>query len=319
MENKQNGMKRPADDKDDSESSEDEFPDEEESETDSECEAGDSNKNINVEFEAQTPMEKDFHGIKRLLERLFLMQHVDLSELADVIISQSDIGSTIKLAPEDEEEDGDDSSAEEEVYGVSTVLSMTQHSDKPCMQEIKKGVLSKCKSNAPDKLEQFRTLFESKNIGLLINERFINIPPQFAVPLHQSLRAEFEETVASEDQSIANAFKFDYLLIISKTLQMTESPDGAGNSSNKQEKKTKKKKKADYNKEVEYTNIEEELFHGACEVSFRYSVTEATGLAIGGTWDIGGQLSKPHRTVMLVPEVKWKGIVEGIEDLIGVA
>jgi len=320
METKQNGKKRPAGkDAEDESSSEDEFPDEQ---SDSDTEEADdvSNKNINVEFEAQTPMDKDFHGIKQLLERLFVTQHIDVSQLADLIISQNHLGSTIKLVPDDDEEDreGDAGDDEEEVFGVSTVLAMSQHSDKACVQEIKKGLLSKCKSNAPDTLESFRTILETKKVGLFVNERFINIPAQFAVPLHHSLREEFEETVACDDTSVANHFKLDYLLIISKTLQMTESPDGSSDAgvSSKQEKKSKKKKK-ELDKEVEYTNIEEELFHAASEVSFGYSVTEATGLAIGGTWDVGGQLAKPQRTVMLVPELKWKKVLQEIEELIG--
>ena len=79
-----------------SDSSEDEFPGEEESE-DSDSELGDG-ENIQVDLEARTPLEKDFHGIRQLLGRLFVMIHVDASELADVIIAQDDLGSTIKVS-----------------------------------------------------------------------------------------------------------------------------------------------------------------------------------------------------------------------------
>jgi len=303
-ESRQNGTKRPANgQEDDDDSSEDEFPDEEVSDSETEL---DEEEKINMDLEAQTPVENDFHGIKQLLTRLFLMLPVDASELTDMIIAQTEIGSTIKVAPADEEEEekeADDS--EDEVYGITTMINMKQHSDKNCIKELKKSVLSKCKANAPDKLSDLQNILDTKNIGFLINERFINIPPQFAVPMHQSLRHEVDEHIAAQD----NVSPFDYLLMISKTLQLTDHPDPKLGGA----QKTKKAKKTT---EIEYTNVEEELFHVASEISFEYSVTEATGLAVGGSWDVGSQHAKPYRTVMLVPGARWKDIVDSVEELI---
>jgi len=309
---KPNGTKRPANEGEEEEdTSEDEFPGEEDSETESETELDDDEK-VQMELEAQTPVENDFHGIKQLLTRLFLMLHVDASELSDMIIAQTNIGSTIKVAPDDydEEEDKEAEADDDNVYGITTIISMKQHSDRSCIQELKKGVLSKCKSNAPDKLSDLQKILDTKNVGFLINERFINIPPQFAVPMHKSLRNEVEEDIATQDN--ASSLKFDYLLMISKTLQLTDHPDpnvGGSNNSHASAKRAKKN-------EMEYTNVEEELFHVASEMSFEYSVTEATGLAVGGNWDVGSQHAKPYRTVMLVPGGRWKGIVDSVEELI---
>jgi len=290
-----------------SDSSEDEFPGEEESE-DSDSELGEE-ENIQVDLEARTPLEKDFHGIRQLLGRLFVMIHVDASELADVIIAQDDLGSTIKVADEEDEESGTSEKTdqeEQEVYGISSLINLKQHNEKQFVQQLKKSVLSKCKSSTPDQLAKFQNILDTKNVGFLINERFINIPPQFAVPLHRSLYEESKEHTAAQN--------LDYLLLISKTMKLTEHPEAAAAAaSNTEPKGAKRAKKSET---MEWTNVEEELFHVASEVSFDYSVTEATGLAIGGSWDQGSQYAKPSRTVMLVPAERWAGVVEGVEELI---
>jgi len=259
-------------------------------------------QHINIEFEAQTPVEEDFHGIKQLLIRSFLLQHVDLSELTDLLISQTNVGSTVKIVDDEENE----------VYGITSILSLKKHEEKSCVKDLKKGLLTKCKSSAADKCHNFETILEKKNVGFIINERFINVPPQIAVPFHKSLRTEVEEAI-SEDSS----FNFDYLLLVSKTLKPTKLPDTAQGSGGTSKSKKKKKKRQEMNPdEIEYTNFEDEMFHKACEISFSYSVTEATGLAIGGSWDFGDQLMNTYRTVMLIPQTKWKQIINDVEGLL---
>jgi len=294
---KANGMKREMDVSSSEESSSD-------SEANSDEEMECREEDINIEFEAQTPVETDFHGIKQLLMRLFVLFHMDLSELTDLFLSQTNVGSTIKVV--DDEED--------EIYGINSVISLKKHEDKACVKELKKNILTKCKGVASDDSQKLEAIFDKYNVGFVINERFINIPPQIALPFHKSLRAEVDEA-ASEDTT----FNFDYLLLISKTLQETSVPgnDAAPGGSKKKGKKKKAKKEGMGTDEVEYTNFEEELFHKASEVSFSYNVTEATGLAIGGKWDFGDQLMKTYRTVMLVPVAKWNGIIAGMEQALG--
>ena len=46
------------------------------SDSDTEEMDAESGKEIQVEFEARSPEEDDFHGIKRLLQQLFLRNHI---------------------------------------------------------------------------------------------------------------------------------------------------------------------------------------------------------------------------------------------------
>lgn len=73
---------------------------------------------VNVDFEWFDPSEIDFHGLKVLLRQLFDTdaQIFDLSALADLILSQPLLGSTVKV-------DGKDS----DPYAFLSVLNLQEH------------------------------------------------------------------------------------------------------------------------------------------------------------------------------------------------
>ena len=74
---------------------------------------------LNVEFEWFDPQPKyDFHGLKTLLRQLLDVdaQLFDLSALADLILEQPLLGSTVKV-------DGN----ETDPYGFLTVLNLHEH------------------------------------------------------------------------------------------------------------------------------------------------------------------------------------------------
>lgn len=74
---------------------------------------------INVDFEWFDPQpEYDFHGLKVLLRQLFDVdsQLFDLSALADMILAQPLLGSTVKV-------DGN----ETDPYAFLTVLNLKEH------------------------------------------------------------------------------------------------------------------------------------------------------------------------------------------------
>lgn len=74
---------------------------------------------VNVDFEWFDPNpEVDFHGLKTLLRQLLDVdnQLFDLSELADLVLSQPLLGSTVKV-------DG----AETDPYAFMTVLNLETH------------------------------------------------------------------------------------------------------------------------------------------------------------------------------------------------
>jgi hypothetical protein len=56
----------------------------------------------------------------------------------------------------------------------------------------------------------------TKNIGLLVNERLVNLPPTIAPYLHSQLPEDLEFTKGEPDITDPKEFNYDYLLVLSK-------------------------------------------------------------------------------------------------------
>lgn len=87
-------------------------------------ESSDEEEIVNVDFDFFSPKEIDFQAVKNLLRQLFGAdsQSFDLSSIAGIIISQRDLGSTVKT-------DGEES----DPYALLTVINLLEHM--VCTQE----------------------------------------------------------------------------------------------------------------------------------------------------------------------------------------
>merc|ERR1712135_44377 len=256
---------------------------------------------MNVDFEAQTPSESDFHGIKRLLQQLFLKANVNLSAMTDLILGQNHVGSVIKQADDDDDEEEDDDEMDRdavmEVFGITTVINVTDRlkrcsaeGDKPAsdgdkvIAQMVDLLLAKSDSNGGTKqtstLKSYLNNSE-KQTGWMVNERFVNIPPQISLPLYDSLREEMHSACTKGQK-----FKFDYFLLLSKAFK---------------EKGGKKKKEG-----------EESCF------SFAFSVADMQADAenLGAPSDEDTVL-EAWRVVMILPAEKMEVVAKKMTDLLG--
>ena len=73
---------------------------------------------------------------------------------------------------------------------VNYTVCFTQESD--VVKQLKKLLTDKCQELASkeDKTEFTEAMEGQHSVGFLISERFINIPPQIAVPVYKTLRYE---------------------------------------------------------------------------------------------------------------------------------
>merc|ERR1712142_648848 len=293
--------------------------DEDEEEYDSEEEIDDEDDDgddeamgveMNVNFDAQTATDADFHGIKRLLQQLFLKANVNLSALTDVILGQNHVGSVIKQAPMDEEEEEDDEMETdnvEEVFGISTVINLTQRltdesktpseGDKAIKQMVDLLVDKSDKHGGPVQtktLKEFLTDKE-KHTGWLLNERFVNIPPQISLPLYDSLRDEMHSACAKGQK-----FKFHRFLLMSKAL------------------KAKGGKKKDQDVLI-FSNGEEELFQEESAFQFAFSVADqqADAETISEAGEDGETSYESWRVVMIIPAEKMAVVAKKLTDILG--
>merc|ERR1719391_539117 len=261
---------------------------------------------MNVNFDAQTATDSDFHGIKRLLQQLFLKANVNLSALTDVILGQNHVGSVIKQAPLDEDEM--ESDAVNEVFGISTVINLTHRlnnegknapseGDKAIKQLVNLLVEKSDKNGGPVQTKTLQAFLtdKEKHIGWLLNERFVNIPAQISLPLYDSLRDEMHSACAKGQK-----FKFDYFLLLSKALKV---------------KGTKKKEQ----EELIFTNGEEELFQEESAFSFSFSVADqqADAETIPEAGNDGETSYESWRVVMIIPAEKMEVVAKKMTDILG--
>ncbi|KAB1271474.1 BRCA2 and CDKN1A-interacting protein [Camelus dromedarius] len=314
------------------EEEDDEVEDEDEDDEDSDEEEDEDdeivNEEVNIEFEAHSISDNDYDGIKKLLQQLFLKAPVNTAELTDLLIQQNHIGSVIKQT--DVSEDSDDDVDEDEIFGFISLLNLTERKGTPCAEQVKELILRLCEKNCEKSLvEQLGKLLNdtTKPVGFLLSERFINVPPQVALPMHQQLQSfklqkysgvheELRIGIACAlrlRKELAEAHKTNkpcgrccFYLLISKTFVE------AGKSNSK--KKWSNQKKA----ELMFANAEEEFFYEKAILKFNYSVQEESDTCLGGRWSFDDVPMKPLRTVMLIPGDKMNEIMDKLKEHLSV-
>ncbi|XP_057590163.1 BRCA2 and CDKN1A-interacting protein isoform X2 [Hippopotamus amphibius kiboko] len=252
---------------------EDEDDDEEDSDEEEDEDDEVVDEEVNIEFEAYSISDNDYDGIKKLLQQLFLKAPVNTAELTHLLIEQNHIGSVIKGTP--------------------------------CAEQIKELVLRLCEKNCEKSMvEQLDKLFNdtTRPVGFLLSERFINVPPQIALPMHQQLQKELAEAHKTNKP----CGKCYFYLLISKTFVE------AGKSNSKKKWSSKKKD------ELMFANAEEEFFYEKAILKFSYSVQEESDMCLGGRWSFDDVPMKPLRTVILIPGDKMNEIMEKLKEHLSV-
>lgn len=211
-----------------------------EAESASEDESNDMEREIQVEFEARTPEERDLPGIISLLKQCFRgSEDVDLSALAQYILKQRSVGSVVTQSPSDSTDDEDDDDlggTDGEVFGLATIIRLKSSE----VSDMIIRHLSKCVSST-DRWGQLASVLTAPDydVGLIISERIINMPPQIAVPLYQTLTNEVKKAQAKN-----LPFNFTHYVLLSKILVSPEPSVAPGPM---------------------FTNAEEEVFVPECD------------------------------------------------------
>lgn len=164
---------------------------------------------VNVDFEWFNFNEKiDFHGTKSLIRQLFDVDAnlFDVSALADLILSQASIGSTVKT-------DGEES----DPFAFLTALNVQEHRQKKPMAQLIEYLSEKAKANQA--LAPIPELLASgQHVGIILSERLINMPSEIAPPLYTMLIDEIKDAVEDKEP-----YEFTHYLIVSKTYHEIES------------------------------------------------------------------------------------------------
>jgi len=244
-------------------------------------------KEIQVEFEARGPEEEDYHGIRRLLQQLFLRNTiVNISKIAESILGQKYLGSVIKQSISDNDSD-DGVDDPNEVYAVSTVLNLADR-QKESVAGIRTFLLEQTAKGGDRQILQYVTDLLNKNVGFLVNERFINIPAQITVPLWETLVTEMRK---ARDRNLP--FEFCYYIMICKLYKTkTETPN--------------------LQQAVVFSNPEEELIVAESELCIDYEVAGDTEGETGGSWTDGVDMA-PWRRIVVFRADKLEEIITEVK------
>jgi protein BCP1 len=210
---------------------------------------------VNVDFEwFNFDPEIDFHGVKSLLRQLLDVDAslFDISGLAEVILSQPTIGSTVKV---------DEKAADP--YAMLTALNLQEHRAKKPVADLIQYLGDKAKTT--ESLASIPELLASgKHIGLVISERLINMPSEISPPMYGMLIDEIEAAVEDHEP-----YEFSHYLILSKTYHEVESTIGI-------EERKKKKGKADPS--MFYFHPEDEVLqkHASAYGSYNFTKNDET-------------------------------------------
>lgn len=213
---------------------------------------------VNIDFEFFDPSpDTDFHGLRTLLRQLLDPDSNlhDLSALADLILSQPTIGSTVKV-------DG----KETDPYALLTVLNLKVHRDHPGVKTLLDYLLAQLGregASAGDFLARLKAELENKTVGLVVSERLLNLPGEMAPPMYKMLVEELEWAVSDGEP-----YAFDSYLVISKTYTETgsalDADDDEDQAATKKWKygakgKAKKKKGPEPSAQTFYFHVEDEI------------------------------------------------------------
>ncbi|KAK4996600.1 Mss4p nuclear export [Elasticomyces elasticus] len=264
---------------------------------------GDSSSDeVDVDFEFFDPQpDVDFHGLKALLRQLFDIDNTrfDISALADLILSQPLLGSTVKS-------EGN----ETDPWAFLTILNMHTHRDKKVIQDLRDYLLSKASQSPPlSPLPKLLDASSSAQVGLILTERLINVPSQIVPPMYTMLLEEIQWALAENEP-----YNFSHYLILSKTYTEVASKLDAEDS------RPQKKKKAKADTTTLYFHPEDEVLqkHALGFASYDYSSQGDEGAADAkrAFQDAG---IKPQGHIILIEASKFEPAVKAVVEYIGVA
>ncbi|XP_047525384.1 protein BCCIP homolog [Pieris napi] len=242
-------------------------------------------KELQADFEGRNPEDCDYHGIKQLLRQLFLKSNVDLGALAQLIISQNYVGSVVKQCLDDGIDDEDDDVGDG-VFGVTTLINITKKKDEQCIKQIRALLTTLANDNADEKTKTLVNKVlsnDASQVGLIINERILNIPAAISVPLFSSLQSEVDRAVKRN-----MPYTFQYLIWICKTY-----------------------KTIDDESDILFANQEEKPLLDVAIANFEVDVTEQAELS---QWEHEGGAMTPYRKVLIFDGSKFNELIRLMKE-----
>jgi len=284
---------------------------------------------INVDFDFFDPQPEDKPSLRHLFSQLLAHDSnlLDLDLLADVVVEQNVIGSTVKTVGED----GDP-------YAILSVINLNTHKSKPGIQALCDYLLERIKGDdamhsklaallSRDTSAEPSSKDTPRDVGLVLSERLVNMPPKVTPPMYRMMNDELDWA-----RQEGSAFHFSHLLFLSRVFvssadALENDPNASLNeiaertrqaSGQKGSKKSKKGKKGDDKLGAKEEDLvwsyhpEDDFIAKFAEHTQVYPFKEKPAEQSGED-----SFGVPKRgQLMLVPYAKWPEIVGGMEKFV---
>ena len=233
-----------------------------------------------------------FLMIKNLLLPNFFSENISLNGLTDLVICmREDIGTTLKIENDDENK----------IFGVFTLIPFSFYKENPVVIQIINMLLNKIENlNSNNTIKQsLMNIIKNKKIGMLINERFVNLPEELIAPALNFIINEMDECIEiandKNNKNISkkekNKYNLDYILIYSRyVLKQNKDKNIIDNEGEQMQidddkyinlfikENINKKPKIDRKEETVFYKYEMEYFMKKADCIFDYKLT-------GGIYD----------------------------------
>ncbi|KAF2719079.1 hypothetical protein K431DRAFT_122419 [Polychaeton citri CBS 116435] len=274
-------------------------------EDDDDDDTEDSGSILNVDFEWFDPQPAvDFHGLKTLLRQLFDVDNdlFDLSELADLVLAQPLLGSTVKC-------EGNES----DPYAFLTVLNMQQHRSKPVIQQLAKYLVERSEGQGKPGEELKALLAEGSTaqVGLILCERLINMPAQVVPPMYTMLIEEMQWALQEKEP-----YNFTHYVFVSKNYtEVASKLDAEDSQPQKKARKGGTEKEA---VEVFYFHPEDEVWQKFAMGGYNFEFVKAEDEGASDARRTFQELGvKPQGSLLLMDAEKFEEAVKAVSEYVG--
>ena len=233
-----------------------------------------------------------FLMIKNLLLPNFISEDISLNGLTDLVICmREDIGTTIKVENDEENK----------IFGVFTLIPFPFYKENPVVIQMVNMLQNKIVNLNMNNKNNILNSIKNKKIGMLINERFVNLSEELIPPALNFVINEMNECIEiSNDKNNKNItnkeknkYNLDYIIIYSRYVIKENKNDINKNYNTEQmqieddekyinlvikDNNKNKKPKLDKSNQIVYYKYEIEDFLKKADYSFDYKLT-------GGIYD----------------------------------
>ena len=177
-------------------------------------------------------------------------------------------------------------SEEDYIYGVSALIPMCKpFTTNKSVENIKHYI-----EQYVPKVHEIHQILSSSTYAVVLNERMVNLPVKISVPTYKQLIADWKEL--ESDIKMKSKYNFKYVVMICKILKYQD---------------------ANKSDDIHYVNPEDELFDGASQASFEFSVSDQSSNSVFD-WTNDDKIYEQFRKILLMKTEKWIQVIETLEN-----